>query len=118
MIQISSLIEAPRKTYRSERDFYMQELYSLYLQENPLHRKKANIRRYKAWLAKKGLRHSYQNALMFKTCKEYIKPFDLATFAKRLSYRMIKTKELPELVGLAKEKRDKGESIGGWLFAN
>jgi hypothetical protein len=103
------------KSNLSKRCFLLKDLYQFYTRENPKHRKSANIDRYKIWLKEKCLQHSNDNALKFKKTKYFIKVIDERSFAIRLSH--VKTDELGEVIGLAKEKRDKQESIGGWLFS-
>ncbi len=122
---ISSLIKFPssvipeKKRKEQERDAPFNELYSLYCsQTQRFLRKKENWKRYRLWLMSNRTPHNPENVQKFKRVKSginhFIEEWGRTTFAIKISH--IKTPDLYYCLSIARDKENRKEPIGAWLF--
>lgn len=105
----------PVKKRTSERAELIKELYTLYLADKT-NRRIANWKKYVAYCKTNKLPKGKESEAKFKKSKEYIKELSIKSFCYLLSH--IKTPDLYYNLSVARDKRNRGENVGGWIVGS
>ena len=109
-----------------ERDAPFNELYRLYTSVTQRNlRRKENWRRYILWLKVHRIKHTTDSVAKFRKTRKgsklfiqglsFVDEWGVSTFAVKISH--IKGEMLYYTLSVARDKDNRGESIGAWLFA-
>lgn len=117
-MQISQLLQTynlPQKKRGSERGDVIKEIYSLYTsqQEKDL-RRKENWKRYVQWLKNNRRKHDSHAVNDFKKNKAFLREIELKRFCFLVSH--LKLEDLYYLSSIVKDKANRGESIGAYIY--
>ncbi len=105
------------KLEKSERAQVIKEIYSIYtsMGERKL-RKIENWKRYCQWAKDNRVPKGPEGIKKFKKTEFFIKESNIGSFCYFISH--IKTKDLYYLLSVCKDKDNRGQSCGAWLFSS
>lgn len=105
------------KIENSERAEAIKQIYSLYISDQErLFRKNENWKRFAINCKSQRLPFKEPTVIeAFKKSKLFIKEYDVKTFAIRLAH--IPTKDLYYIHSICRDKHNRKEKVGAWLFA-
>lgn len=102
-------------TDKNERRVLIGEIYEIYLKDRT-ERRKENWRRYVKWLKEIKMGNSVGSQKLFKKQKQFIKESTPRNMAVKLAH--IPTKDLYYMKSVAKDKLNRNESVGGFIFSS
>ena len=114
--EILKTFKLENKKRISERAEIIKDIYTIYTSSvQRVHRKKANWKRYIAWLKQNKIPDSKENQLKFKKSKNFIKEHDIKRFCFLISH--LKEKDLYYVLSIAKDMENRNENFGAWIMS-
>lgn len=100
---------------KNQRNDLLKQIYSFYdTEQEVVHTKKANWKRYVLHLKENKIKDSQEQQVKFKKSKKFLKKHSPSTIAFFLSH--IPTKDLWYILSVAKDRVYRNESVGVYII--